>query len=115
MNRVENQSNAMITAYDDEAETCGWFGPEVAFGLAYKYVQPGQSILDGDWPYAKRCPGQVRRLARTGRSQGLAIEETEDDYEGEFPVPLQAPSALCSPVRQPDRDSVNRDRVRPFD
>jgi hypothetical protein len=38
----------MITAYDDEAEACGWFGPEVAFGLACKYVQPGQPMLDGD-------------------------------------------------------------------
>ncbi len=46
MNRVEDQNNAMIAAYDDEAEACGWFGPEVAFGMAYKYVQPGQSILD---------------------------------------------------------------------
>lgn len=46
MNRVEDQNNAMIAAYEDEAEACGWFGPEVAFGMAYKYVQPGQSILD---------------------------------------------------------------------
>jgi hypothetical protein len=38
----------MLAAYDDEAEACGWFGPEVAFGLAYKYFQPGQPMLDGD-------------------------------------------------------------------
>ena len=36
----------MITGYDEEAEATGWYGPEVAFGLTYAYVQPGQSILD---------------------------------------------------------------------
>ena len=36
----------MVNAYDDEAEAIGWYGPEVAFGLAYTYVQPGQSVLD---------------------------------------------------------------------
>jgi SAM-dependent methyltransferase len=46
MDRIENQNGAMVAAYDDEAEASGWFGPEVAFGLAYTYVQPGQSILD---------------------------------------------------------------------
>jgi predicted TPR repeat methyltransferase len=45
-NMVESQNDAMVAAYDAEAEACGWFGPEVAFGLAYTYVQPGQSILD---------------------------------------------------------------------
>jgi predicted TPR repeat methyltransferase len=37
---------SMVAAYDDEAEATGWYGPEVAFGLTYAYVQPGQSILD---------------------------------------------------------------------
>jgi ubiquinone/menaquinone biosynthesis C-methylase UbiE len=37
---------AMAAAYDDEAEATGWYGPEVAFGLSYAHVQPGQSILD---------------------------------------------------------------------
>jgi predicted TPR repeat methyltransferase len=46
MDQVENQNDAMVAAYDDEAEASGWFGPEVAFGLAYTHVQPGQSILD---------------------------------------------------------------------
>ncbi len=35
----------MIAAHDHEAEACGWFGPKVAVDLAYKYIQPGQSIL----------------------------------------------------------------------
>jgi predicted TPR repeat methyltransferase len=46
MDRPENQKDAMAASYDEEAEATGWFGPEVAFGLAYLYVQPGQSILD---------------------------------------------------------------------
>lgn len=32
--------------YDDEAEATGWYGPEVAFGLAYADVAHGQRILD---------------------------------------------------------------------
>ena len=46
MGQIENHHDAMVAAYDDEAEASGWFGPEVAFGLAYTYVHPGQSILD---------------------------------------------------------------------
>ncbi len=42
----DDQALAMAEAYDREAEAVGWLGPEVAFGLAYKYVRPGQSILD---------------------------------------------------------------------
>ena len=39
-------TDEMITAYDEEAEATGWYGPEVVFGLTYAYVQPGQSMLD---------------------------------------------------------------------
>ena len=46
MDRSKEQTHAMIEAYDDEAEATGWYGPEVAFGLMYTYIQPGQSILD---------------------------------------------------------------------
>jgi len=42
----DEQIRAMVEAWDEEAEATGWLGPEVAFGLAYKYIQPGQSILD---------------------------------------------------------------------
>jgi len=28
-----DQIDEMITAYDEEAEATGWYGPEVAFGL----------------------------------------------------------------------------------
>jgi SAM-dependent methyltransferase len=46
MNGREQQTRAMMEAYDDEAEATGWHGPEVAFGLTYTYIQRGQSILD---------------------------------------------------------------------
>ena len=36
----------MSKAYDEEAKAVGWLGPEAAFGLIYKEIQPGQSILD---------------------------------------------------------------------
>jgi predicted TPR repeat methyltransferase len=32
--------------YDQEAEATGWFGPEVLFGLIYKFLKPGQKVLD---------------------------------------------------------------------
>ncbi len=32
--------------YDEEAEATGWLGPEIIFGLLYKYIQPGQTVLD---------------------------------------------------------------------
>jgi predicted TPR repeat methyltransferase len=46
MSQPEEQVNALIAAYAEEAEATGWFGPEVVFGLSYTYVQPDQSILD---------------------------------------------------------------------
>lgn len=41
-----NHGNTIAKAYDEEAEASGWFGPEVAFGLTYAYIKPGQSLLD---------------------------------------------------------------------
>jgi predicted TPR repeat methyltransferase len=42
----DEQTRAMVEAYDEEARATGWLGPEVAFGLACECIQPGQSILD---------------------------------------------------------------------
>jgi predicted TPR repeat methyltransferase len=39
-------AKAAAEFYDSEARATGWLGPEVAFGLIYEYVSPGQSILD---------------------------------------------------------------------
>jgi hypothetical protein len=46
MDEPENQYEAMAAVHDQEAEETGRSVPEVVFGLAYRYVQPGQSILD---------------------------------------------------------------------
>lgn len=32
--------------YDDNAQAYGWHGPAVVFGLAFRYTEPGQTILD---------------------------------------------------------------------
>jgi SAM-dependent methyltransferase len=46
MTHDDEEARAMAEAYDEEAEATGWYGPEVTFGLAFKYLRPGQSILD---------------------------------------------------------------------
>jgi len=46
MERWEKHIQTIVETYDEEAEASGWFGPEVAFGLTYKYIQPEQSLLD---------------------------------------------------------------------
>ena len=33
-------------AYDRKAEEYNWRGPEVAFGLSYRFINPGESVLD---------------------------------------------------------------------
>ncbi len=43
---MENHIEHYDEAYDDEAEATGWFGPEVLFGLIYKFLKPGQKVLD---------------------------------------------------------------------
>lgn len=39
-------SSAMVNDYDSKAEEYNWRGPEVAFGLSYSFVNPGESVLD---------------------------------------------------------------------
>ena len=46
MGRRKQPIHTIAEDYDKEAEAAGWFGPEVAFGLTYKYIQPDQSLLD---------------------------------------------------------------------
>jgi predicted TPR repeat methyltransferase len=43
---MDEQTRAMVEAYDEEAKATGWLGPEVALRLTHEYVRPGQSILD---------------------------------------------------------------------
>lgn len=39
-------SSSMASEYDSKAEEYDWRGPEVAFGLAYAFVNPSESVLD---------------------------------------------------------------------
>ncbi len=43
---VAERCGRMADEYDRKNETEGWYGPEVAFGLAYAFVRPGESVLD---------------------------------------------------------------------
>ncbi len=40
------QETLVEHAYDKRVKEYGWVGSEVAFGLAYEYTSPGQTILD---------------------------------------------------------------------
>jgi predicted TPR repeat methyltransferase len=46
MSPRQGPDRTMAEFYDAEAEATGWFGPEVAFGMVYEHLLPGQSILD---------------------------------------------------------------------
>jgi predicted TPR repeat methyltransferase len=46
MGRRKKHIHTIAETYDEYAEAAGWFGPEVAFGLTYKDIQPNQSLLD---------------------------------------------------------------------
>lgn len=39
-------SPELVKTYDAQAQATDWYGPEAAFGLAYHFVEPGQSILE---------------------------------------------------------------------
>ena len=40
------QDSQSANEYDSQARATNWFGPEVVFGLAYEFVQPGDCLLD---------------------------------------------------------------------
>ena len=46
MEGPKDRITRMAEAYDEEADATGWVGPEIAFGLAYAHVRPGEAILD---------------------------------------------------------------------
>ena len=37
---------ASADGYDEQAKQTNWLGPDVVFGLAYEFVQPGDALLD---------------------------------------------------------------------
>lgn len=51
MNNEENVQQAFNSknhteGYDRKAKESNWIGPEVVFGLSYRYIQPQETILD---------------------------------------------------------------------
>jgi len=46
MTASDKRATSMAEGYDEEAEASVWLAPEVAFGLAYAHIKPGQSVLD---------------------------------------------------------------------
>lgn len=40
------QDRQSAEGYDEQAQTTGWFGSEVVFGLVYEFTKPGDSLLD---------------------------------------------------------------------
>jgi len=42
----ESEPSENIEMYDEEAEASNWFGPEIAFGLSFKYLSARDKILD---------------------------------------------------------------------
>ena len=43
---MEKQTQTISQVCPVEAHETGWYGPQVAFGLIYEFIRPGQSILD---------------------------------------------------------------------
>ena len=41
-----NSGRSIAESYDRSATESGWLGPEIAFGLAYRYIRAGQTVLD---------------------------------------------------------------------
>lgn len=46
MKSWEDIEQDMVDTYDAKAESSQWFGPDAAFGLAFGFVKPGQSLLE---------------------------------------------------------------------
>ena len=43
---MDPEIKQIIDQYDREAEATSWFGSEVVFGLMFKFIQPGERVLD---------------------------------------------------------------------
>lgn len=46
MNPQDSDIPLAAHAYDRKAEEYNWRGPEVAFGLSYEFINPGECVLD---------------------------------------------------------------------
>lgn len=43
---ASDSPEAVAAAYDAEAAAIGYFCPEIAFGMVYRHLRPGQTVLD---------------------------------------------------------------------
>jgi len=91
---------ASAASYDRLARECGWFGPEVLFGLSFEYVKPHDRLLDigigtglGSQPFA-RAGLEVygydtsAEMLSICRAKGIAVDLRQLDLrEAAFPHP----------------------------
>jgi len=45
-NLKDAKTSESTNSYDKEAEASNWFGPEIVFGLSYKFVKANEKVLD---------------------------------------------------------------------
>lgn len=101
------QDSQSASEYDDQARKTNWFGSEVVFGLAYEFVEPGDSLLDlgigsglSSIPFHKAglkvfgLDGSSEVL-RVCEAKGFAAELKEHDLRV---LPLPYPSRFCDHV-----------------
>jgi predicted TPR repeat methyltransferase len=43
---MDPQPPSQVDIYDEEAEATGWLGPQVVFGMAFEFIERGESLLD---------------------------------------------------------------------
>ena len=46
MSKEQDRYQKYAAAYDRSSEECQWYGPQVLFGLMYRYVRAGEKLLD---------------------------------------------------------------------
>ncbi len=93
--------------YDQRARETNWFGPDVVFGLAYEYVEPGDSLLDlgigsglssilfhkaGLRVYGLDGSGEMLEVCK---SKGFAVELKQHDLRS---MPLPYPTGFFDHV-----------------
>jgi predicted TPR repeat methyltransferase len=101
------QDSQSANGYDEQARKTNWFGPEVVFGLAYEFVQPGDSLLDlgigsGLSSVLFHKAGlQVfgldgsREVLAVCESKGFATDLKEHDLRD---LPLPYPTGFCNHI-----------------
>ena len=88
---LSEKCDKMAEQYDQNKETQGWRGPDIVFGMAYEFIENGQSILDigigtglGSIPFYKaglRIYGMdlSTNMLEACRKKGIAHELQQHD------------------------------------